>query len=100
MDMSAAALPARSGRASEADRSHPLYAEWRRAEANNARLMIDGQDFKDWLYQREQHAIRDDWAKHPQYPDFLAWMRSNKGGARGKLIFPENFKFWLSGGRW
>ncbi len=100
MDMSVAALPPRTGRASEADRAHPLYREWQRAEANNARLMIDGQNFRDWLYQREQAAMRDDWAKHPRYAEFLDWMRANKGGARGKLNFPENFKFWLDGGRW
>ena len=100
MDMSAAALPAHSGRASAADRAHPLYNEWRKAESFAQRQMIDGQDFKNWLYQREQAAYRDDWAKHAQYPAFLSWMRETKAGGRGKLNFPENFKFWLEGGRW
>lgn len=102
MDMSAAALPPITGRSTEADRAHPLYREWRAAEANNTRLMINGQDFKSWLYQRERQQVNDDWAKHPQFPAFVAWMRENKGGApgRSKLIFPDNFKFWLAGGRW
>lgn len=100
MDMSAAALPAISGQASDADRNHPLHREWRQAEASCRRLMINGQNFKDWLYQRGQNEYRDNWAKHPQYPNFLAWMRETKAGGRGKLGFPENFKAWLSGERW
>lgn len=102
MDMSGAALPPITGRSTEGDRAHPLYREWRAAEANNARLMIDGQNFKDWLYQRERQQVSDDWAKHSQYPAFVAWMRENKGGARkcSAGSFPENFKYWLAGGRW
>ena len=109
MDMSAAALPAHSGRSNESDKTHPLYNEWRRFESGCTRLMIDGQNFSDWLYQREQNAMRDDWAKHPEFPAFQAWMRATKAGGRScrptknlphGLVFPENFKVWLTGERW
>lgn len=100
MDMSKAALPAHSGTCTLADRSHPLFNEWRAYEAGCARQMIDGQNFADWLRQRESAAYRDQWAKHPEYPAFMVWMRANQGGARGTLSFPENFKYWLGGGRW
>lgn len=109
MDMSKAAMPAISGRANEADKSHPLYNEWRKYEAGCARNMINGQNFRDWLYQREQNEMRDDWAKHAQYPAFLSWMKSTKAGGRacrptkdmpGGLNFPENFKVWIDGERW
>ena len=99
MDMSAAALPAISGRFSETDRAHPLFREWQQSESFAARQMINGQNFADWLYQHNQAATRDDWARHEQYPAFLAWMRANRGGARGPR-FPDNFKLWLKGERW
>lgn len=109
MDMSAAALPAISGRASEAERNHPLYNEWLKAEQFCRQKMINGQDFKNWLFQREASANRDMWAQHDEYRPFMAWMRENQAGARPcqptkdrprGLAFPENFQFWLSGGRW
>lgn len=100
MDMSAAALPPIQPHISDADRAHPLFAEYRQHRSFCDRQMIDAPRFSDWLYQREQGQMRDHWAKHPSYPDFLQWMRDNKGGARGTLTFPENFKFWLGGGRW
>lgn len=101
MDMSKAALPAISGKVSKADQNHPLYLEWCRFESNCNRLMIDGQNFSDWLYQREQAEYRDNWAKHPQYPAFLVWMRETKaGGRKSPGAFPENFKAWMNGERW
>lgn len=102
MDMSTAALPAISGRASEAEHNHPLYKEWKKAESFCRQKMINGTNFSDWLYQREMNEYRNNWANHPQYAAFLVWMRENQGGARKCKagVFPENFKFWLSGGRW
>lgn len=100
MDMSKAALPAISGNASPADSLHPLYKEWVRAEASNRRNMINGQNFRDWLYQREQQETNQNWVKHPQYPAFLVWMRETKAGGRGNRVFPENFKAWMNGERW
>ena len=40
--------------------------------------------------------------KRPEYQDFTAWLRANKGGARPCPAgnFPHNFKFWMEGGRW
>lgn len=102
MDMSAAALPPIQPRISDADRANPLFPEYQRHRSFCDRQMIDAPRFTDWLRQREQGQVRDDWARHPRYPEFLAWMRSEQGGARkcpaGR--FPENFKHWLDGGRW
>jgi hypothetical protein len=109
MDMSNAALPAIAGTASKADMAHPLFPIWRQAEANNTRLLINGQNFRDWLFQYEQHKRNDDAAKHSRYPEFLAWMKANQAGARPccpsketphGLNFPANFHYWLAGGRW
>lgn len=100
MDMSSAALPPISGYASKADESHPRYREWRNYEASCAQRMIDGMNFRAWLAQSERFAELDNWAKHPQYPAFLIWMRETKAGARGNRVFPENFKAWMNGERW
>jgi hypothetical protein len=109
MDMSAAALPPITGTTSKADETHPLFPLWRQAEASNQRLMINGQNFRDWLFQYERNQRNDDAAKHSEYLNFLAWMRANQGGARpccpskempNGLNFPANFHYWLAGGRW
>lgn len=103
MDMSKAALPAISGFASKADETHPLYREWRNYESFCTRQMINGMDFRAWIGQRERFAKLDEWANHPEYKSFLAWMRETKGGARtcpAGNAFPNNFQFWLEGGRW
>jgi len=38
----------------------------------------------------------------PEYQGFMSWMRSEKGGARACPAgeFPQNFHYWLGGGRW
>lgn len=109
MDMSKAALPAISGNASNADKSHPLYKEWLAYESGCRLQMINGQDFKNWLYQREQSEYRDNWKNHPEFNAFIRWMRETQAGARNcrptkenpnGLVFPENFKVWLTGERW
>lgn len=102
MDMSAAALPARYGHASEADHAHPRFNEYARYRSGMSRLMVDSADFRDWLRQTEYHESNDAWAEHEKYPAFLAWMRAEQGGARKCPAgsFPNNFKYWLDGGRW
>lgn len=106
MDMHAAALPARSGLFTEADRAHPLFAEWRRYQNFCTAKMIDGTDFRDWLASREQQDRDDALAAHPRFREFQTWMRTyQKGAARvlpnGKPnAFPTNFEYWLTGGRW
>lgn len=104
MDMSAAALPPRLGHYSEKDRQHPRFNEYMAYRQGMIRLMVDCSAFSDWLYQVEGQEFRDNWAKHPEYPNFLAWMRATQAGARKAPIeqngFPFNFQYWLKGGRW
>lgn len=102
MDMSAAALPARFGRASKADESHPLFPLYRQHRSSMSRLMVNSDDFRYWLHQHEFHARLDQAAKHERYPEFMTWMRANQGGAREcpAGVFPRNFTYWLEGGRW
>lgn len=103
MDISAAALPPIHGPITEQDRKHPRFPEYQHWRANMARLLVRADGFKDWLYQQEQSEYRDSWASHERYPEFLSWMRETKAGARkcpAGNVFPENFKHWLSGGRW
>jgi hypothetical protein len=102
MEMSKAALPARYGRASEQDEKHPLFSIYRRYRSGLSMLLVDSEDFCDWLFNYEQSLIRENATKHPQYSDFMKWMVANKGGARKcpAGAFPHNFNFWLEGGRW
>jgi hypothetical protein len=104
MDMSAAALPARYGHASQADERHPRFDEYRTYRSGMSRLLVDSDDFSVWLRSTEYHEHLDDEAKHPRMAEFQAWMRANQGGGRripGELQgFPHNFRFWLTGGRW
>lgn len=109
MDMSAAALPPRSGHYSHQEEQHPLFPLYRQKLNSCARLMIDAPDFADYLYQYEQQELSESAAQRPEYPDFMAWMRETKGGGRPccptrdmphGLSFPANFYFWIEGGRW
>lgn len=102
MDMSAAALPPRSGYYTRENEKHPLFPLYRQHLSSCARLMIDASDFKDWLFQYERNLESDNAAAHPEYPAFLAWCRETRSGRRTcpAGVFPQNFYFWLNGGRW
>lgn len=103
MHMSAAAFPPIHGEITDQDRTHPRFAEYSRWRASMSRQLVRADGFKDWLYQQEQNEMRDRWAAHESYPDFLAWMRETKAGGRkcpAGSYFPVNFQFWLEGGRW
>lgn len=102
MDMSAVALPARTGFYSERDRKHPMFAKYMDYRRSMSRLMVDSSDFADWLTQHNREMIADEAAKHPRYQEFRAWMIANQGGSRPCPFgaFPGNFQFWLDGGRW
>lgn len=109
MDMHKAALPPRSGSYTKSNEQHPLFPLYREHLSSCARLMVDASDFEDWLYQHNHNVESDAWAKRPEYPEFLAWCREVKSGARPccptrdnprGLTFPHNFAFWLEGGRW
>lgn len=103
MDISAAALPPRQPYVSEKERMHPKYPEYRNHVSAMTRLLVEAPSFADWLAQSTYHAKLDTEAKHPRYPEFLAWMRATRGGARkcpAGNAFPANFHYWLNGGRW
>lgn len=100
MDMSAAALPPRYIPINENDRKHPMFPKYMEWRALCSKLMIEANTFKNWLCQYEFQKECDDWCKHPEYKNFMKWMINNQGGARGSKSFPENFKYWLTGGRW
>lgn len=102
MDMSPAALPPRQPTITDAHRAHPLFPTYQHYRNWCAATLIEASGFHDWLYQREQAEARDHAAHHPQFPAFQAWMRDSQGGARPCPAgsFPDNFQFWLDGGRW
>lgn len=109
MDMSAAALPPRSGHYTKADEKHQLFGLYHQKLNSCAQLMIDAPDFENWLFQHERSKRDDSYVAHPQYPDFIAWTRETKCGARPccpskdlphGLVFPDNFIYWMEGGRW
>jgi hypothetical protein len=100
--MSAACLPPIHGRVDDEDRKHPAFYEYSRYRANCSILLVRADGFKDWLRHKEDDAYRAEWTLHPQYQDFRDWMCATRAGARRcpEGAFPENFKFWLNGGRW
>ncbi len=102
MDMSKAALPAKFGYASKEDEKHPLLSVYRQYRSNMTRLMVNSENFRDWLHNYEANLVRENAAKHEKYPEFMTWMRANQGGARKcpAGAFPYNFNYWLNGGRW
>jgi hypothetical protein len=82
-----------------------MFPQYRQYRSSMNRLMVQSDSFADWLYHVEQETIRDGWAKHPRYREFLAWMRQTKAGARKcpgspGNAFPQNFQYWLEGNRW
>lgn len=100
MDMSAAALPPRSGTYLPTDMQHPLFPLYREHRSSCQRLMIDSSDFRDWLFQYERNLQSDNAAKHPRFAEFQAWCRETQSGRRRcpAGCFPHNFNFWLEGG--
>jgi hypothetical protein len=102
MNMSKAALPPRYGQASAEDHKHPLFPIYRQYRASMTMLLVNSEDFRDWLHTYEAQLVRDNAAKHNEYPAFMKWMKLNQGGARKcpAGVFPHNFNYWLNGGRW
>lgn len=78
MEMSKAALPARYGQASAQDHKHPLFLIYRQYRASLSMQLVNSEDFKDWLYSYEQNLIRENAAKHTDYPEFMKWMKRNQ----------------------
>ena len=102
MDISAACLPPRQPHISDQDRKHPLFPTYQRYRASMTAQLVEASGFRDWLggYERDLEARR--FQADPRFPEFMAWMQANKGGARRCPAgsFPHNFTFWCEGGRW
>lgn len=80
---------------------HPLYPTYAAYRDSMARQLVEASGFTDWLYQRDQAEVAATAKDHPNYPDFLDWMRETKAGARPVHgAFPHNFYKWLGGARW
>lgn len=100
MDMSAAALPPRQP--CEADRAHPLFPAYMEHRKACIRLMVEADTFEGFKYQAAHQTKCETAERHSRFKEFQSWMRVNQGGARKcpAGAFPENFYFWLDGGRW
>lgn len=102
--MSAAALPPIVGTSTAEDQRHPRFGEYRIYRSWCARQMIDCPGFKTWLGGVEREERLAKIAEHPRFKDFQNWMRDTKAGGRkcpaGHGAFPDNFNYWLEGGRW
>ena len=101
-EISKAALPPRQPSISAQDRAHPLFSIYQRHRSAMSNLLVEASSFSDWLYQYEENLRSQVEKSDPRYPEFLAWMRTAKGGARRcpAGVFPHNFHFWAEGGRW
>lgn len=99
-EMSPAAEPPRQPPISEADKKHPRFAEYMIYRGAMIRQLVEASSFPDWLRQAERDT--GELMLDPRYPEFLQWMRDNKGGRRPCPVgvFPANFRYWLQGGRW
>lgn len=101
--MSKAALPPIQPSVSERDRLHPLFPTYDAYRAGMSCKLLEADSFSGWLFQRERNAAQAAIAEHHLFPEFQRWMRATKAGGRpcpGNRVFPENFQFWIGGGRW
>lgn len=101
--MSPAALPPIQPALTATDRQHPLFPLYESHRSFCSNNLLEAQAFADWLYQYNRNLESNAAVNDPRYPEFLTWMRENKGGARRcpiNNIFPHNFYFWCNGGRW
>lgn len=101
--MSKAALAPIQPTISDKDRAHPLFPKYAIYRAGMSNKLLEADSFQGWLFQREQQASHDAITKHSRFPEFQRWMGATKAGGRpcpGNLTFPQNFLFWLDGGRW
>ena len=63
MDISAAALPPRQPAASQSERSHPRYAEWRHYVSAMSMKLLEAAPFHVWLRQREERGHEEKHGK-------------------------------------
>ena len=102
MNMSKAAIAPKQPSISKKNREHPLFCLYEQHRSFCSNNLVEADSFEDWLYQYERNLVNEQASKHPEYPNFLNWMRENKGGARECPAgsFPHNMYFWINGGRW
>lgn len=107
--MSAAALPPVQPPINDRDRTHPLWPVYSTYRNSMTNQLVQASSFRDWLARYESDQRDGAFLAHPQYSDFMDWIRTNQGGARKccptdempyGLSFPANFEYWLNGGRW
>ena len=86
----------------EEDRADPDFPSYDAYRKSMTELLIEARSFKEWKASRSLDLDIEEYRSNPEYPLFLKWMQENQGGARPcpKGSFPNNFIFWLSGGRW
>jgi hypothetical protein len=86
----------------KADREHPWFPIYQAHRSSMAAQLVEAPSFEDWKYQRERMLREETIVRHPRFKEFQTWMMENKGGARPcpAGVFPNNFLFWLDGGRW
>lgn len=101
MDMSKAALPARYGYASRADKMHPRFLAYRQYRSAMSRLLVDSDDFVDWLRSTDREAVLASEQNHPRFAEWQEWFSAGQRGREKKLpdgtpnTFPGNFRYWL-----
>lgn len=101
-EMSKAALPPRQPAIRKADREHPWFPIYQQYRSAMSAQLVEASAFADWKRSKEAETRMQVWTDHPRLAEFQAWMTANQGGARpcAAGIFPNNFIFWLEGGRW
>jgi hypothetical protein len=102
MEMSAAAMRPIHGAIEPDDRQHKAFPAYEVYRTGCVRQLIAAESFRDWLAATERNKIEQRAREHPLYEDFRQWMVDEQAGARTCPAgsFPDNFAYWLEGGRW
>lgn len=102
MEMSKAAIAPRQPAIRELDREHPWFPIYMAYLASMSMQLVQADSFADWKRHREDAERDQHIQSHPRFKEFQQWMGDTKGGARKcpAGVFPNNFRFWLEGGRW
>lgn len=103
MNISQAAMPPSQPSLRDVDRDHPWFPIYMQYRATMSAQLVEADSFANWKSHREHEERMQHIQRHPRFSEFQMWMRDNRGGARkcpGGNSFPNNFRFWLEGGRW
>ena len=77
----------------------PIYNKYRNACIKHD---IECEGFATWLALNERLEKDKTFSANSQFSGFRQWMVAEQGGSRRcpAGIFPENYLFWVNGGRW